>query len=74
MKKLLLWENNLTTLDLENNNSLLVLSIISNPNLKVNYLPPTLMILVADKQAILDYNFENLQQLKQLTVYGPKKE
>ena len=74
MKKLFLWENNLTNLDLDNNKSLLILSIISNPNLKVNFLPSTLMILAADKQAILDYNFEHLTQLKQLTVYGPKEE
>jgi len=49
------------------------LSIFYNPELKrVDYLPPSLEIIAADRQAVIEEDFRDLKHLQKMIIFGDK--
>jgi hypothetical protein len=71
----LLNDNNLSSLNFRNSNSLTVLSIYNNPGLgEVPYLPPSLDVLCADRKHIIDFDFGRLPRLTGLAIFNGETE
>jgi hypothetical protein len=70
-----LHSNQLSSLNLRNRQTLTCLTISSNPKLKeAPDLPSSLQELQADRQTILDFDFNRLPRLKVLRIYNGKTE